>query len=626
MIESTYIPFTRAEALDLWSWLVAGWANSLDASGARTWMDGVPNYADAGGSFEGVTRMLWGLGSWLSFPDRPAQVEWRGRSYDLEALTYRAFVNGCDPASLGYWGRGRYGDDWDQRTVETAQVAFALWQTRDRIWSRMSAKEQDDVIAFLDRFGQRPSMWMNNWALFWALNHAGRKVLGRAYEPAIIDEVMNDYLDGVYCGDGWYDDGPVRGVNAFDDYNTWVFAMHIMAWAQMDGDSAPARRDELLSRVRAWMQHYPYFFAHDGAYAEFGRSPAYKFCRLGAAVWAYRLGCWDHPVGMLRRLVGKHIRWYVDRGAVRPDGTLRQSLTASGSPEVVERYISTGATYWAIQAFSGLWGLPDDDPFWTVDDEPLPSEQGDYVKVFPQPGWVVRAKDGHVQRFNAGSVKPEYGNKYAKFVYSSRNPYNVGMDGGQPSIDSNLCLNEAGVRGQRLHNLTFAVGASGWLRMRYPIEINDHRHVVDTTVIPLGDVHLRAHRITLDPAAANVTAEEGSAPLGYDAGAAPALRIDGDWAFAEYREDTVGIRAVSGYGAPPQVIPGSPNSVYGFNLVAALHTPALKPTHELVCLVYAGGYPHAAQLPRVEGAGWDADGQFTVQVNGEVLTVPPLEE
>jgi hypothetical protein len=187
--DSTYIPFSRDEALDLWSWLVAGWANSLDPSGARTLMDGVPNYADAGGSFEGVTRMLWGLGSWLSYPDRPAVIEWRGQKFDLEQLTRRAYVNGCDPASRGYWGRGRYHEYSDQRTVETGQVAFALWQTRDRIWSRLNENEQNNIVAFLDKFGQRPPYWFSNWALFWVLNHTGRKALNADYDQSIIDEV-----------------------------------------------------------------------------------------------------------------------------------------------------------------------------------------------------------------------------------------------------------------------------------------------------------------------------------------------------------------------------------------------------------------------------------------------------
>lgn len=70
--------------------------------------------------------------------------------------------------------------------------------------------------------------------------------------------------------------------------------------------------------------------------------------------------------------------------------------------------------------------------------------------------------------------------------------------------------------------LAYAVG-EGW-RARYPIQINEHRHIVATTLILLGDVYLRAHRITLDEAAERVIAEEGSAPLGYDAGAVPTIR------------------------------------------------------------------------------------------------------
>ena len=381
------VPFSHAEAVALWSRLVAGWANTLNVSGNRTLIDGITNYAEAGGSYEAVTHMLWGLGSWLSDPKRPTQLSWRSVTYDLEDLTYRALVNGCDPNTLGSWHNEPVPrPDWDQRTVESGQVAFALWQTRDRIWAHMNETERQNVIGFLDMVGQRPSRWGNNWALFWVLNHAARKTLNAPYDQTIIDEVMTSYLDGVYCGDGWYDDGDVRGSNYFDNYITWVFGMHVMAWSHMDGDSMPERRDELLDRVQAWMQHFPYFFAADGSTVEYGRSLAYKFCRLGAPLWAYKLGVWPHSVGMLKRLVGKHLRWYVDRGAIRADGTLRQSLTASGSPEVLERYISTGATYWAIQAFSGLWALADDDPFWTAEEEPLPAKRENFLKVFAIPG------------------------------------------------------------------------------------------------------------------------------------------------------------------------------------------------------------------------------------------------
>lgn len=619
-------PFSRTEAVALWSRLVAGWANSLNASGTRTLMDGITNYAESGGSYESVTRMLWGLGSWLSYPDRPAQLEWRGVTYDLEQLTYRALVNGCNPAVYGsWWHEPVPRKHWDQRTVESAQVAFVTWQTRDRLWARMSATERDHIAGFLDHVGQRPDRWGNNWALFWVLNHTARKALNHPHDQTIMDDVLGSYLDGVYCGDGWYDDADVRGVGWFDNYITWVFAMHVMAWAVMDGDSKPERCDELLERVRAWMHHVPYFFAADGATVEYGRSLAYKFCRLGAPLWAYRLGVWPHSAGMLKRLVGRHLRWYVDRGAVRPDGTLRQSLTTSGSPEVIERYISTGATYWAMQAFSGLWSLPDDDPFWMVEEEPLPAEQGDFIKAFPQPGWVLTSRQGHVQQFNAGTVKPGYGNKYAKLVYSSRHPFNVGLDNGQPSLDGSLYLNDGGLRGQREHVLAHRVDASGWLRTRGQFLVNGHTHTVDTTLIPLGDVHIRAHRITLDERAEHVTAEEGSTPLGYDAGAVPSIRREGDWLFIEAAGSGVGIRPLRGYASAAQGVPGSPNAVYGFNLLAVLTSANIGQTHDLVCLVYAGGAsPDVTSFSDVTDIRWESDNRLVVSVNGDTIEVPAL--
>src|SRR5687767_1711614 len=110
-------PFTYDEALDIWARLVAGWAHSLDTSGARTLIDGVPNQADAGGSYEGVTRMLWGLGGWLAHAERPALLRWRGEAFDLEALARLALLAGTNPRSRGYWGRAPNSSEYDQRTV-----------------------------------------------------------------------------------------------------------------------------------------------------------------------------------------------------------------------------------------------------------------------------------------------------------------------------------------------------------------------------------------------------------------------------------------------------------------------------------------------------------------------------
>jgi hypothetical protein len=152
--------------------------------------------------------------------------------------------------------------------------------------------------------------------------------------------------------------------------------------------------------------------------------------------------------------------------------------------------------------------------------------------------------------------------------------------------------------------------------------VNGHQHIIDTTLIPVGDIHLRAHRITLDPAAEQVTAEEGSAPLGYDAGAAPAIRSENGWMFIEWEPNAVGIKPLEGYAAAAQAVPGSPNSVYGYNLLATLIVPQLKRQHQLICAVYAGGLANPGRLPKIEQAGWEPDGRFVAQLNGKIISVP----
>jgi hypothetical protein len=625
-------PFTYDEALDLWARLVAGWARSLDASGARTLIDGLPNAADAGGSYEGATRMLWGLGGWLAYSARPARLSWRGEQFDLEALARQALLAGTDPRSRGYWGRAPASGEYDQRTVESGQVAFFAWQTRDRIWAQLGAAQREHVVAWLERFGQPPAVWRNNWALFWALNHAGRKALGARHDQATIDSAL-DYLDGVYCGDGWYDDGPQRGGKHFDDYNWWVFGTHVLAWAQCDGATQPERCTRLLERVQQSMQHFPYFFAADGGYTEYGRSLSYKFARLGAPLWAYQQGCWPNGPGMLRRLVGRHLRWYFDRGAARADGTLRQSLTAAGSAAVREPYISTGATYWAMLAFGALWSLPDSDPFWSAEEQPLPVERGDFVKVFAQPGWVVTGTQstGAVQRFNAGSTG-HYTAKYEKFVYASAAPFNAGLADGSPAPDSMLCLCASAEIGHRAGSLASAVGAPGWLRMRYQQQVAGGTHTIDTTIVVRGELHLRAHRIALDPAAqSSIGAVEGPAPLGYTEGETPLIASAAGWEYAAAGERAVWICRLRGYDGQLRAASwrgrADLNSVYGQSILPLLSVSQLEPAHDLICLVHTGAAlaDPAMLANQVDEADWLADGSFRVRwAGGEEVVVPRI--
>ena len=620
-------PFTLSEARALWARLVAGWADHLDDTGSRTLIDGVPNLHDAGGSYEGVTRMLWGLGGWLSRPGRPPIVQWRGRAYDVAALARRAILTGTDPESPGFWGVPAVPGAADQRTVESGQVGFALWQSRAVIWDSFTEPEREQIIAWLEACGQRPPTWRNNWALFWALNHASRKALGTRHEQAIIDDVLA-WLDKVYCGNGWYDDGPARGTDHFDDYNLWVFSSHVLAWATVDGESVPGRRAQLLRRIRDQMEHVPFFFAADGGYPLQGRSLAYKFARLGAPLWAYEAGVWPHSPGMLKRLVGRHLRWHEARGAIRPDSTLRQELTFGGSSEIRETYIATGSTYWAMQAFGGLWSIADDDPFWSVDEEPLPVERGDFLRVLPEPGWILAGDGatGEVQRFSARSQGAAA--KYGKYVYSTAAPFNVGLAGDHPSPDSMLCLASAGEIGHKGSADASAVG-DGWLRMRYRQTLAGFAHEIETVIVLDGSRHLRAHRIILAAGAPPVSAVEGAFPVGYPPGAIPIVSTTAAplSSSAEVAGQHVAIVAVDGYSGAERPATwrgdGSLNSVSGRYVLPLLNIEQVQPVHEAGCLISIGDARDGQR--ELTGCDWSDDGAVRVTwSDGGSVAVPPL--
>ena len=631
-------PFTRDEALAIWARLVAGHARHLDQHGSRTLMDGValPAGPDAGGSYEGVTRMCYGWAGWLSQNTRSPLVTWRGEQYDIGELLRRAVLSGCDPHG-GYWGTLPTDDGSGQQTVEAGHTMYCLYQSRAVTWQKFDPRQREQVVAYHERYAQRPQGgWRNNWALFWMLNHAARAALGQRHEPDLIEDVLYRYLDAAYCGDGWYDDAPTRGAGHFDDYTVWVFAYHVLCWADLERGEHQARRDELLGRVRALMEHFPYFFSSDGNYAHYGRSQIYKFARLGAALLAYRLGAWPHSPGMLKRLVGRHLRWYIDRGAVNAAGALIQPLTGQGSPEIGDAYNATGSQYWAMQAFGALWSLADDDPFWTVDEQPLPVEQGDFVKVLSQPGWVLvgTQASGEVQRFVAGSShRPPSAAMYDKFVYATAAPFNCGRVNGEPSPDAMLCLTDSEQYGHREGSSSWAVGDEGWLRMRYTQTVGGARHEIDTTIIPLGEAHLRAHLLTLDPAVEPPGAIEGAAALGYSPGVIPAMQRDraNGAATASAGGRTVAIQALRGYdhALATTAWQGRPdlNSVHRFYALPMLSVTRLQPRHELVCLVHIGRsgdpvLPDVASL--VEAAAWEGDGSFVLRWNGREIHVPPL--
>ncbi|MFI8320169.1 DUF2264 domain-containing protein [Streptomyces sp. NPDC085529] len=289
--------------------------------------------------------------------------------------------------------------DRPQALVEAASIAVALRLTRPWLWDRLDEGTRERVRAWLAP-GLGPSPVDNNWWLFPAmvggfLAESGPDPDGRARRA--LDRGL-DRIEQWYLGDGWYTDGRPR---AFDHYNGWAFHLYPPLHAHLAGDAALL--DTYGGRLASYLAGYAHTFGADGAPVHQGRSLAYRFA-AAAPLWAGALtGHTPLSPGTTRRLASGALRYFLDRGALDPDGLLTLGWFGP-HPATVQAYSGPASPYWASKGFLGLL-LPPDHPVWTAVEEPGPAETADHVVPLPQPGWLIQstAADGIVRLHNHGS-------------------------------------------------------------------------------------------------------------------------------------------------------------------------------------------------------------------------------
>ncbi|MCZ6635348.1 MAG: DUF2264 domain-containing protein, partial [bacterium] len=580
------------------------------------------------------TRMFGALAAWLSDPKRPRQFEIRGQEVDVEALTVAILERAFDPEQPGFWGKEAFPAR-DQRTVESAILAYGAWLLRDTVLPEISERGMLCFRDWLRYFASAPLV-QNNWNLFWIVNHTARKALGWDYEQDTIDEAW-ETIDGYHRGDGWMTDGSEQ---LFDDTNWWVFGIHEIFWMQMDGEANPERCARVEDRIRNRLEVYPYFFGKDGSVSEYGRSLSYKFARLACPILAYKLGFWPHSTGMLKRLVRKHLAFYDNNGALdRVTDTVRQTLSEFGHPAVRDTYINTGHPYWCMATFAALWQLDEDDPLWTVEEEPLPVEGQDFQKVVKPAGWILTGTQatGQVQRHSLGTRhgRKYYAAKYGKFMYGTHFPVNLGSVEGDFGADSALCVTD-GDHWAHPGNYEVFVAEAHYLRAAYHLEIGGMKIPVETVLIPQGELCLRTHWILVPEGAPPLTAVEGGAALGYEPGFTPEKLVDQE---AIYSLVTLGSKASLIYGISGYSYAVRAQGFRGNEQLNGIYDRAITPVLEvedlteipggevgLVCLTVATLQWQPEMLVGLEMAvEWQEDGVVDVVFGDLELTIPPLE-
>ena len=369
------------------------------------------------------------------------------------------------------------------------------------------------MLAWLAQVHGR-DVYADNWVLFPAIVATVSRGLGEPVEDRLIDEGLDRML-AWYSGDGWYSDGDGH---AFDRYTGWAVHWHLLHWAEIDGDRRPAIRDLVRERAATWLRDLPAFAADDGAIPFMGRSLGYRFATAGPLGLAAIQGRLPVDPGLARGVIDRSIRYHLDHDAIDPATDWFRVGVWGQRPDVCERYMSPGASAWAVRALVPLL-LPASDPFWTAPDPGLPGSSarpvepavdlvirgaGYLVGRRPVTGgtWVASGLMDHPDDIPGHDYRPSYG----KWLFHSDFPYTDNAADGRPGPDGTVVLE--GPNGGIGHRELVDAGGVGadWIWSRMGIGVDGATHDTSVVSVRVGDAWVRAVGLRPDGRGARVSA------------------------------------------------------------------------------------------------------------------------
>ena len=636
--QARYTGWIRDHWVALLARMTYGYALAADRGGSPAralYVDDRRGLPDAVDGVESFARMASGWAAWLSNPANPACLSWDGHSLDVEALLSRGLLDGTDPANPAtYWGDMGH---MEQRLVESADIAAAVWLTRERVFNQMTAAQQAQVVRWLAQVDGR-GVYFDNWVMFPAMAQTVRRLLG---QPVPLEELDSnlDRMAEFYRGDGWYVDG---AGDEFELYNAWMFNGHYLMWSGFDGGRRPDYRDRLLARSRSFLSGFLHFFGANGAHVAWGRSLVYRFAAAGCFQLAHGLGLAPAAPGVLRRLSSGSLRYFYERGMFDPNDHHLTNGFHGHFPTAGEPYISPGSVYWCCRGLYAL-SFDDGDPFWTEPEMPLPVEQGDFELVLPAPGFVVAGSraSGQVLLLNSRSGQDHdspgynYTAKYGKLAYSSHFPFNVANVGGSSAPDSMVSLTRDG-RGFGHRGQTRTGFVAPGLTWSYFTEMVDGElQGVWAAVLLWGDKQVRLSRIV---PTFPVMAYEAPAALGCASASLVRRRSDtrAGWEYAEAEGRAVASGRLLGYDGQAASAPflgqSNLNLAYPYSEQPVVRETAASPATR--CLAAVSLARRAPFEPAAEFSGAQVsatpDGAFRVSLPGgeeaQVMVGPLMPE
>lgn len=266
-------------------------------------------------------------------------------------------VSLSNPASKHYVPhRGNGGPS--QTLLELASLCISMQAAPDVLWTPLSQKEKDDLMALLLSYGDGPSIG-SNWMFFNCFIMSFAKDHGYKTNDARLEEYLAKLLDR-YRGEGWYNDAP-----AYDYYSMWAYQSYGPFWAEMFGKKQyPEIAAKFIQNQGDMIDNYPYMFSRDGKMNMWGRSICYRFASVTPLPLIELGGHQNVNYGWLRRIASATLLQFLQHPDFLENGVPTMGYYGPFAP-AVQIYTCRGSAFWCGKAFLGLL-LPEDSQYWSA--------------------------------------------------------------------------------------------------------------------------------------------------------------------------------------------------------------------------------------------------------------------
>ncbi len=434
------------------------------------------HYSSRVALMEGWSRLLWGIGPLYK----------GGYTFDDFPAFFEGFRHGPDPESDGFWG---HVPPCDQRMVEMAAISLCLLLKPDTFYDPLTDKEKENLVTWLREIN-RKGIADNNWHFFRVLVNLALENLGLDSDKEQMEEDLI-FLENLYADDGWYHDAV-----PFDNYNPFAFHFYSLIYYVYKKDEDKERCNRFKERAELFAKQYITYFTDKGNSVPYGRSLTYRFAVSSFFSACAFAGLEVLPWGVLKGIILRNLRWWFSQPIFDSKGLLTIGYAYS-SLLMAEEYNAPGSPYWSFKTFLIL-ALEENHPFWKAEEAPMPKI--DKVTYLKMPGTLMcRTSDDDVVMLSAGQY-PSFemnhlAEKYCKFAYSADFGFSVAISNWGfefTGCDSMLYISEGDDYWRPRRESKDIKGTKEMVRSTWsPF----NGLVITTWLIPVGDYHVRIHKI-----------------------------------------------------------------------------------------------------------------------------------